>query len=109
MTELVGEHWKTYTNLATAIVEAQVEDYKDAADEIGYILSKKELTKFDIEMLIKKYSIAKQACSFFLSDWCATLSIGTGYDGCYILEQLKKNYPINENKLNKAIMGAYNE
>ena len=47
MTDLVGEHWKTYTNLAGAIVEAQIEDYKISAEEINYILSKKEWTKYD--------------------------------------------------------------
>lgn len=103
MTDLVGEHWKTWTNLASAIVEAQIDDYKDSADEIGYILKKKERTKNDYERLFKKYIILKNARDFFLSDWCATLSIGTQMDGKYILEQLEKEYPIDEKKVTTLI------
>ena len=109
MTDLVGEHWKTYTTLAGAIVEAQIEDYKTSAEEINYILSKKELTKYDYEILLKRFSTIKWASLFFVSDWCATLSIGTGCDGRYILEKLVQEYPFDKQKVKKILNQIYEE
>ena len=109
MTDLVGEHWKTYTNLAGAIVEAQIEDYKTSAEEINYILSKKEWTKYDYEILLKRFSTIKQASLFFKSDWCSTLSIGTGCDGRYILEKLKQEYPFDKQRVKKILNKIYGE
>jgi hypothetical protein len=109
MTDLVGEHWKTYTNLAGAIVEVQIEDYKTSAKKINYILSKKEWTKYDYDILLRRFSTIKQATLFFKSDWCATLSIATGCDGRYILEKLEQEYPFDKQRVKKILNQIYGE
>jgi len=104
MADLIGSRWEPWKQLSVAIVEAQIEDYRSVLERVD-ILTKRD----DSESLKKFFRAAtekERIEKFFNSDWCEELRVGSGYSGPYILEQLKKQYPIDEKLYQKRLLEA---
>lgn len=104
MTDLTGSRWEPWRQLSVAIVEAQIEDYRSVLRRVD-ILVKRDDTE-SLKIFFKAATEKEQIERFFNSDWCEELRVGSGYSGPYILEQLKKQYPIDEKLYQKRLSEA---
>lgn len=104
MTDLTGSRWEPWRQLSVAIVEAQIEDYRSVLRCVDILVKSNDTES--LKMFFKAATEKEQIERFFNSDWCEELRVGSGYSGPYILEQLKKQYPIDEklyqNRLSEA-------
>lgn len=104
MADLIGSRWEPWRQLSVAIVEAQIEDYRSVLERVD-ILMKRDNSE-SLKKFFRAATEKEQIEKFFNSDWCEELRVGSGYSGPYILEQLKKQYPIDEKLYQKRLSEA---